>query len=144
MKEELDNYIPKRIRIDMENQLVSFKAAKLLKQIGFSYECERHYTEVDNWLSMSIYKANHNRYKDIYSAPSQELAKKFLREEYNIHIEVWRSAGGWGWNLDKADNGTGMGDSGDEGPNDSGTWDEYEDALNDGIEKACTIIIDKK
>lgn len=32
----------------------------------------------------------------------------------------------------------------DEGPNDSGTWDEYEDALNDGLLKACKIIIDKK
>ena len=93
---------------------------------------------------MVIYEYIQSKSQSIYSAPSQEVAKKFLREEYNIHIEVWRSAGGWGWNLDKADNGTGMGDSGDEGPNDSGTWDEYEDALNDGIEKACTIIIDKK
>ena len=128
----------------MEEQLVSFEVAILLKQIGFSYECERYYNETGHWLSLNKCKINHNIYDDMCSAPSQEMAKKFIREEYNIHVEVWRSAGGWGWCIDKANNGTGIADSGDEGPNDSGTWDEYEDALNDGLLKACKIIIDKK
>lgn len=71
----------------MEEQLVSFEVATLLKQIGFSYKCERYY-EPGSWLSLNKYKINHNRYNEECSAPSQEMAKKFIREEYNLHIEV--------------------------------------------------------
>ena len=44
----------------------------------------------------------------------------------------------------KADNGTFITDYDLKGPNDGGCWDDFEEALNDGIYNACKMIKKKK
>ena len=60
---------------------VSFNIAKLLKEKGFNEECYLHYS--------SNGKTQHWNYQspvDGISAPSLQMAIKWLRETYNIHI----------------------------------------------------------
>lgn len=80
---------------------------------------------------------------DVYSisAPTQSIAQKWLRETKNLHIEIYRSAVGYGYAIVKAYNGTWQEDDDSRGPNDGGLWDTYEEALEAGIRGALKLII---
>ena len=80
---------------------------------------------------------------DVYSisAPTQSIAQKWLRETKNLHIEIYRSAVGYGYAIVKADNGTWQEDDDSRGPNDGGLWDTYEETLEAGIKEALKLII---
>lgn len=79
---------------------------------------------------------------DVYSvsAPTQSIAQKWLRETKNLHIEIYRSAVGYGYAIVKADNGTWQEDDDSRGTNDGGLWDTYEEALEAGIIKALSLL----
>ena len=86
---------------------VSFEVAKLLKEKGFDEDTNCYYIEgsVDKNLYYSPIRQNHNKritnnefdiHIDItsgkISAPTLQMAMKWLREKYNLHIdEVGRS-----------------------------------------------------
>ncbi len=76
----------------------------------------------------------------LISAPNQSFAQKWLRETKNLHIEIYRSAVGYGYAIVKADNGTWREDDDSRGPNDGGLWDTYEEALEVGIQEALKLI----
>ena len=63
-----------------------------------------------------------------------------LRENKNLHIEIYRSAVGYGYAIVKADNGTWQEDDDSRGTNDGGLWDTYEEALEAGIIKALSLL----
>ena len=83
----------------MEEKLVSYNTAVLAKSKGFNelvwaeYDCHR----VENWLygyqdgyslDLSIILRDcENNYPDI-PAPTQGLLQKWLRDTYDIHIEI--------------------------------------------------------
>ena len=64
---------------------ISFEVAKLLKDKKFDQNCATYY------LDKHIYRHYHGevipKYKQIYAAPTQAIAMKWLRIEHNIHIE---------------------------------------------------------
>lgn len=68
------------------------------------------------------------------------LLKKWLRETKNLYIEIYRNACGYGYAIVKANNGTWMEDDDSKGPNDSGNWDTYEEALEAGLQEALELI----
>ena len=78
-------------------------------------------------------------YRDYYR-PSQSLVQKWLRETKNLHISIIRNACGYGYDICKADNGTHITDGIFKGKNDGGQWDNYEEALEAGIQKAIELI----
>lgn len=76
----------------------------------------------------------------LISAPNQSFAQKWLRETKNLHITIYNSACGYGYEISKADNGTHIASSTYKGTNDGGEWDTYEEALDNGIQEALKLI----
>lgn len=92
----------------MQDQLVSFKTAKLAKEKGFLEDCLYHYTPGYNEvLENSVYGKEHTSTHHLYAnsydfeiqrwgggtkssiaAPTQSLLQKWLREKYDIHISL--------------------------------------------------------
>lgn len=69
----------------------------------------------------------------------EEIAMWF-RNEHNLLVSVYSNASGYLWNRMDAAGGTSRGWSEDEGPNDSGCWDTYDDALEAGLTSAIKFI----
>lgn len=97
----------------MQEELVTLETAKLLKEKGM-------FTDIE--------------------FPTQSIVQKWLRETKDLHIEIYRSAVGYGYVIVKANNGTWREDDDSRGPNDGGEWDTYEEALEAGIREALKLI----
>lgn len=129
----------------MTEELVTLETAKLLKEKGFVWECERTIS-----CDKIIRRWNHPQYISCcteidgelveFLCPTLYVAQKWLRETKNLHIEIYRSAVGYGYAIVKADNGTWQEDDDSRGPNDGGLWDTYEEALEAGIREALKLI----
>ena len=97
----------------MKEQLISFETAKLAKEKKFDIQCIHGFVEdtsksLSKGISEEFYwelgeRPNDNYFKNLlhydqkdlffYSRPTQSLLQKWLREEHNIHIEVWKMSG---------------------------------------------------
>lgn len=129
----------------MTEELVTLETAKLLKEKGFVWECERTIS-----CDKIIRRWNHPQYISCcteidgelveFLCPTLYVAQKWLRETKNLHIEIYRSAVGYGYAIVKADNGTWQEDDDSRGTNDGGLWDTYEEALEAGIQEALKLI----
>lgn len=129
---------------------VSYPIALALKKAGFDWPCRYYYNlkgmlrkAKDNALSPEVLN---NRYLDeiadgVCSAVPLWQAQKWLREKKKIDVLVWNCACGYGWEVSKAENGTGLILFDDKGDNkDSGCWTSYESALSAGIAAALELI----
>ena len=71
---------------------VSFEVAKLLKEKGFTEECEYFYDWYKESESYHICSnggtCNNEKYPDEYSMPTHQMAMAWLREEKNIFISI--------------------------------------------------------
>ena len=70
---------------------VSFETSKLLKEKGFDWECGCYYffnNEVQFEESLAHWDWN-NGYTYRYSAPTLQMAMKWLREVYRLSIEPY-------------------------------------------------------
>ncbi len=123
----------------MTEELVTLETAKLLKEKGFNEYC-KNVIDIDNILRETLYRTNDNLPKQCFSLPTQSLAQKWLRETKNLHITIYNSACGYGYEISKADNGTHIASSTYKGTNDGGEWDTYEEALDNGIQEALKLI----
>ena len=68
---------------------VSFETAKLLKEKGFNEYCFALYDSNKRLIQSGIRLNNIQvgRVEGSYSAPTLQMAMRWLREKYNIHIE---------------------------------------------------------
>ena len=98
--------------------------------------------------------SNSNKYKDSKNidAPTLYEAQKWLREEKDIHIEVYACAGGYIYELCKAykpnsfSGGTTIYTPNDiDNPklNDAGRYDDFETCLSEGIKETVKILKEK-
>ena len=72
----------------MKEQLISFETAKLAKYKGFNELVDSVYNIV-GVISNNINNKNQDwENNEIYSAPTQSLLQKWLREIKNIHIYI--------------------------------------------------------
>lgn len=124
----------------MEEELITFKTAKLLKEKGFNEYCKDIIREDNGRMMQSVFRTNKDLPKGAYSRPTQSIAAKWLRETKNLHISIIRNACGYGYDICKADNGTHITDGIFDGPNDGGQWDTYEEALEVGIQEALKLV----
>lgn len=129
----------------MKDDFVTLETAKALKDKGFDWKCNSIITIVGTIRSYEspqdlsyLTEIEGKPYE--FLLPSIDLAKKWFRETKNLHIEIYRSACGYGYAIVKADNGTWMEDDNSKGPNDGGNWDTYEEALEAGIQEALKLI----
>lgn len=91
------------LRKTITDDYVSFETARLLKEAGFDWPCEKWFelkgcTPVE-WGADA--GCNWNVSKDDYSRPTLSLAAKWLREVKNIHIQIYcTSNSDWGYMAD--------------------------------------------
>ena len=125
----------------IEEAYVSFEMAKLLKEKGFDVPCNCYgaYNGVNLTYRLCITGkyTNWNRHTDkfIISCPTLQMAMKWLRENYLLHISIDMMNGGrWEYEIDDIST-----------PFDGGilpkyycgkTFSSYEEAVNDAI-KYC-------
>ena len=125
----------------MTEEFVTLETAKVLKEKGFKedvsvfYElvCEEGSYEYELFESYDAQNYNASGYS--FSAPTQYIAQKWLRETKDLHICIYNTASGYSYEISKADNGTEVLCM-PKGPNDGGKWDTYEEALEAGIQDA--------
>ncbi len=134
-----------------------------LKKLGYNEKTLAYYTTEGffHWIRAYIYdvaipdlakSSNKKPYKHIIDAMSLYEAQKWLREEKDIHIEVYACAGGYIYELCKAykpnsfSGGTTIYTPNDvDNPqlNDAGKYETYEEALSEGIKEAIKILKEK-
>lgn len=146
----------------MKEELINLKTAKLAKEKRFNIETFTAYigdkfykseaeetgydgfnlAESENWNSKWVYTKNGNgcfgckldnvKYFNAYSAPTQSLLQKWIREKLNINISIYNNASGYFWAIMKTEGGSDLGHSDERGDNlESGTFSTYEKALED-------------
>ncbi len=155
---------PRNISIMNPEDYVSYPLALALKKAGFDEPCDHFYEHrldpnkarisasgvYGEWKDIDAFKHNFNAIDDnrheqllipYCSAPTLWQAQKWLREKKKIDVLVWNCACGYGWEVSKAENGTGLILFDDKGDNkDSGCWTSYESALSAGIAEALELI----
>ena len=99
--------------------------------------CEEGSYEYELFESYDAQNYNASVYS--FSAPTQYIAQKWLRETKDLHICIYNTASGYSYEISKADNGTEVLCM-PKGPNDGGKWDTYEEALEAGIQEALKLI----
>jgi hypothetical protein len=80
----------------MKEQLILFGTAKLAKEKGFKEDCTHYYNNKTKILKPFMYDDNPKviSIQDgtnlglLTIAPTQSLLQKWLREKYNIHVEI--------------------------------------------------------
>ena len=67
---------------------VGFETAKLLKEKGFDEYCYGYYYTSKYMTHGDIKQRNSELFPDSYSAPTLQMAMKWLREVYNLVIQI--------------------------------------------------------
>lgn len=84
----------------MEEQLVSFETAKLAKEKGFDINCNTGFhedfgeLENDNYPLLGTYSFIlncdcNNKLEYQIVAPTQSLVQRWLREKHNLNLNIW-------------------------------------------------------
>ena len=75
----------------MKEELITFETAKTAKQKGFSWHCEKHYNHEYSYDEPAIFMDDLSP-EDLepfeYSAPTQSLLQKWLREKHGIYVNI--------------------------------------------------------
>lgn len=70
---------------------VSFETAKTLKELGFDWDSYGVFDGlklIKDKLYYNFGNANHNKYGDLISAPTQEVVRRWLRNKHDIYIDI--------------------------------------------------------
>ena len=124
----------------MEEELISFNTAKLAKQKGITIKSKDVWIDIDGETRCRVMRSKHLFENECY-APTQSLLQKFIREKRGVHIEIHRNASGYYWSMCLEDGGTDLGWSDMSGPDASGTWDSFENALECALPKDKSLIL---
>ncbi len=118
----------------MEEQLISFKCAKLAKEKGFNIECFAYYYNNKLKFISEENPGNCNEWDDSCTAPNQSLLQKWLREKKNqiINISYFPEAkGDYKYNVLTRRGAGWIG---------TGKYKTYEEALEEGLLDALKLI----
>ena len=84
---------------------VSFETAKLLKEKGFDGECDYLYAD-GKLIRATAFACDWNKgetlfadYENECSAPTLQMAMKWLRKNHNVHCDIGCDDCDWFWNI---------------------------------------------
>jgi len=126
----------------MKEDYVSFEIAKLLKEKEFHELCHRAYHYYGYALSYHHKEKDFNgeEYSKLntewYSAPTQQMAMRWLREQHNLHIDIDISDGDWNPCVIELENWSVVSEYDTEK-----TQDTYEDAVEYALKYCLTKLI---
>ncbi len=113
----------------MKNEFIPYEQALALKELGLDAECFSFYNAIGElYESEGYYRYSHNVHKDEVIAPLYQQAFRWFREKHNILATVYSNASGYLYEWSDNVGGTHRGWSNDEGPNNGGVWNTYEEA----------------
>ena len=69
----------------------SYELSKLLKEKGFDESCRSYYIDGDDYRKCAVSITKRNLIDEQILRPTHQMAMKWLREEYNIFIDIRRS-----------------------------------------------------
>ncbi|NBP67462.1 MAG: hypothetical protein EBU52_01835 [Cytophagia bacterium] len=115
----------------MRQEFVPYEQALALKELGFDEPCfglwnlnnGKHEVDI---IGVCKYSKEF-KYREVL-APTFSQAFKWFREKYDILATVYSNASGYLYEWSDNVGGTHRGWSNDEGPNNGGVWDTYEEA----------------
>jgi hypothetical protein len=133
----------------LEEKRIKFETAKLLKKLGFRFITGAYWQDGVEIMFHPKSNTDNNEFPTTYEAPTQSGLAQWLRDEYEIHAFPSCNGSGWFWEMEIT-NGTGIkwNDyemfheevSGESYNPASGQWDKYEDAFEDVLMEALTMI----
>lgn len=133
----------------MKEQLISFETAKLAKEKGFDFDCTNAYWDDSTHELMGEDTPEHSGIsKYCFSAPTQSLLQKWLREKHFIFIEISLnfcpdSEKDFGYGVSLMDNIEVFDGVNWIGLDITGKWFKtYEQALEIGLQEALKLIND--
>ncbi|NBW38610.1 MAG: hypothetical protein EBR30_27045 [Cytophagia bacterium] len=115
----------------MKKEFIPYEQALALKELGFDEPCfglwnlnnGKHEVDI---IGVCKYSKEF-KYREVL-APTFSQAFKWFREKYDILATVYSNASGYLYEWSDNVGGTHRGWSNDEGPNNGGVWDTYEEA----------------
>jgi hypothetical protein len=137
-------------------EFVSSETSKKLKEKGFKEECLCHYIGDDLVYNIESPIANnqlwfsHNKFdniwhRDNYDAPTISQVLQWFRKEHHLHFEIVSAAFGYDLIIsdtpDKGGTYRYLAYVNDDGSNNAGAWDKYEDCILYGIEYVLNNLI---
>ncbi len=125
----------------IQEEFVTLETAKLLKEKGFKEDVFTFYEADEVEGNMELFESydaeNFNARVECFSAPTQSIVHKWLRETKNLHVEISYMYGKyWIYDILTIPNHDLIGLA-DRPPIHYST---YEDALEDGIREALKLI----
>ena len=124
---------------------IHWSPVHLIDDLLYVYKIEKRHKS-----NKSITTLDSSDTLNFYLCPTQSLLQKWIREKHNINIEIYTNACGYNWQLNKAYKdqcctcGTYILESNSneltEGPNEGGSWDIYEEALEGALLEALKLI----
>lgn len=123
---------------------VSFEVAKLLKKLGFDWDTYNAYNKDGVFADKNRSLITWNHFSDYYSAPTLEVAQRWLREVKEIDVVISRAMQ-WKqfyYSIEHEENRTSKIDF--MSLNKDLWWFKYEEALEAGINKALEIILEER
>jgi hypothetical protein len=118
----------------MKDELISFETAKLAKEKEFDWRVRwRYQGEDDDVVGGALYNHNNKEEQELwstplYSAPTQSLLQKWLREECEILVSIYYQHWRWCWRVNY------------ENVEYWSSEDSYEEALEEGLKNGLKII----
>ena len=112
----------------MEDTRIKFETAKLAKEKGFNEILSYHYDKTGIIQNVTT---NNEKLDYGYSAPTQSLLAKWLREEHNIHLIAYKNINidGYDWCFITTDGITNI-----------NSYKTYEEAYEIGLQEALKVI----
>jgi hypothetical protein len=133
---------------------VSYEVAKLAHAAGFKSNIglghckpKGQYYNCDGELNGGVIKEiksylNKDGLHETISAPTHDALHAWIRQNRGVLICIYNNASGYLWSLSKVPGGTDLGYSEYAGPNNSGVWDEYDDAFEHALKLVLTKSLD--
>ena len=119
---------------------VSLEVAELLREAGFKWKCKSLYDSQDNYNGITLTPSFTNwnvPNKSDYSAPTLDVAQRWLREVHHLHITIFSSSQeSWMFRITKQHQNLEDGVYGED-------FCTYEEAQEAGIKKAFELILEK-
>lgn len=123
----------------IEESYVGFETAKMLKEAGFDEVCS--IVSGGKGDTCLMCERNSRLNEGQYSCPTQQLAARWLREVYKLHIVPdYNPRYGFFTGIWNMKNGKYEYYSNGIGPNGKGCWDDYEEAYENGLQEAIKMI----
>ena len=118
----------------MTDELITFTTSKLANQAGFDVPCHNTFDVIDGKLYTNMNSVG--GMVDTYNRPTQSLLQRWIRETHNIHMYVTRTRSRTKY--------SGVMCKKDSADCFIPKWKTYESALEDMLQKALLIIINKQ